>query len=98
VDNQCVAFPVSTRITETLLNRRRQMRTRSHGNHTLPALPLARVVEDGYRSRRLHESTVSAKVGQQSAHASLCHAAIFRTVIPIDASRVVERGDCCTLR
>ena len=74
------------------------MRTSRHRDYALPALPLARVVEDGYGSWRLHDSTVPAKIGQQSAHAALRHAAVLRTVIPIDASRVVERRHFCPFR
>src|SRR5437870_5315164 len=87
VDNQRVAFPVSARITETLRDRRRQMRARCYRDHALPALSLARVVEDGYGTWRLHDSAVPAKVGKHSAHASLCQAAVFRIVFPIDPSR-----------
>src|SRR5205823_2632182 len=89
VDNQRVAFPVSARITETLWDRRRQMRTRGHWDHALPALSLACVVEDGYGTWRLHDSAVPAKVGKHSAHASLCQVAVFRFGIQIEPSRVV---------
>ena len=62
------------------------------------ALPLAGVVEDRHGSWRLHDSTVSAKIGQHGAHAAFCQAAVFRAVVAIRASRVVERRRLCSFR
>src|SRR5439155_19490424 len=97
IDNQRVSFPVTTRVSVSLANRRRQMRSVCNGNHAAESLPLADVVVDGYGAFSLDNARHTAKGAglQQHRHirseAAFGAASIFRTIGAIHSIEVVVR-------
>src|SRR5437016_835092 len=67
---------------------RSDSRSRRHGDDALPPLPLAGVIENRYRSGRLHnlkhKTGVTTKIRQHGGHTALAEVAVLRIVGTID--------------
>src|SRR5258708_19248741 len=87
VDDECIPFPMTTRVTVPLADIGRQVRTSVHHDVALPPLPLTYVVEDRHAARRLHDPAKAAgwaaKLWYSPGQASVCQPTLLRTVMPI---------------
>src|SRR5439155_23644150 len=95
VDTQRVALPSTPRIAPPLMQVRGEMRAVRQRDDTLPGLSLPGVVEDRHAAPRLHdlreEAGAAAEVRQTHGHTPLAHAAVFRTVGPIEVPGGIMR-------
>src|SRR5437016_4425007 len=95
VDHKRIALPMAARIAIPLADARGQVGASIHDNVALPALALAHVVEHRDAAGCLHDAAEAAgrraKFGQPERQAAVRQRAVLRTVMAIDAYRIVTR-------
>src|SRR4029453_851476 len=96
VNDERVAFPGPRGVAVPLADAGRQVRAPVHHDVALPALALPHIIEVRDTARRLHAPAEAAgrgsKLGQPERQAAVRQRAILRTVMAIDADRVVAGG------